>query len=76
MAKERTRQTDPPTHEEDPLLNVSEVGRQLGKAPATILNWIRDGLLNAVRGPSGLWSVRKSEVNKFLGGSALDKRVE
>lgn len=64
-------QLHPPTHEEDPILSLSEVGRQLGKTPTTISNWIRDGLLQAVRMPSGLFGVRKSAVNKFLVGTTL-----
>ena len=67
---------NPPTHEDDPILTISEVGRQLGKSAQTIARWCKDGLLSAIRQPSGLFGVRKSEVNKFLGGSALEKRVE
>jgi excisionase family DNA binding protein len=70
------RAVDPPTHAEDPILSASEVARQLGKVPQTILNWIKDGLLTAVRQPGGRLCVRKSEVNKFLGGSALNQRVK
>jgi excisionase family DNA binding protein len=68
--------SNPPTHEDDPILTISEVGRQLGKSPQTIARWCRDGLLAAVRLPSSLFGIRKSEVNKFLGGSAIEKRVE
>ena len=68
-------ETDPPTHEEDPVLCVTEVGRQLGKSHGTISQWCRDGLLVAVRMPGGRWGVRKSEVNRFLGGSALGGQV-
>lgn len=67
---------NPPTYEEDPILNPNEVARQLGKHRNTILNWINDGLLVAIKGPSGLWGVRKSQINKFLGGSALNTRVQ
>lgn len=78
VAKKRLEQdeNDPPTHQEDPILTLSEVGRQLGKSFDTINRWCRDGLLQYVRMPSGLFGVRKSEVNKFLGGSALDERLK
>lgn len=75
MAKTKESAASPPTHEEDPLMNLSEVARALGKTPPTIFRWVTDGLLVAVRQPSGLWAVRRSEVNRFLGGSALHKQV-
>ena len=67
--------SQPPTAEEDPFLSLSEVARRLGKHPETIRRWCIDGLLKAVRTPSGLLTVRRSVVNQFLGGSALEKRV-
>jgi len=70
MTKSRTK--DPPTHAEDPILSLAEVGRQIGKSHQTIGRWVKDGLLAAIRTPNGLVGVRKSEVNKFLGSSALD----
>jgi predicted site-specific integrase-resolvase len=72
---EAVERLDPPTHEEDPILNLTEVARQLGKHPTTIKQWCIDGLLIAIKLPSGLYGVRKSEVNKFLGGSALQQQV-
>lgn len=76
MSKAEKKTATPPTHKEDPLLTLTEVARQLGVTPQTISRWVADGLLVAIRQPSGLWKVRKSEVNNFLGGSALSKRVE
>lgn len=66
---------NPPTHEQDPLLSPSEVARALGKHPNTIYQWIRDGLLDAIRHPSGRVVVRRSVVNKLLTNSALDQQV-
>lgn len=63
--------SDKPTHQEDPFLTLSEVGKQMGKHHTTIGSYIKDGLLNAVRSPSKLPMVRQSEVDRFLGGSAL-----
>ena len=62
------------THEDDPILTMSEVARRVGKSPQTVARWIHDGLLRAIRHPSGLPGIRQSEVNKFLGGSALPVR--
>jgi hypothetical protein len=78
-ARKQDHQTDDQdvaTHADDPILTPSEVGRQIGKVPQTVLNWIRDGLLPAVKMPTGLWGVRKSEVNKLLAGSSLQQRVQ
>ena len=66
----------PPTHDADPFLSMSEVARQLGKHPSTIGRWVQDGLLKAVRQPSGIPAIRRSEVNAFLGSSALEKQVK
>jgi len=70
-----TQGNNPPTHDEDPLLTISEVARQIGKHPSTISRWVSDGLLQAIRMPSGLPAVRKSDLNAFLGSSAIGKQV-
>ena len=64
------------TKSNDELLTLSDVARHLGRTHTTIRRWIDDGLLQCVKLPSGLRAVRKSEVNKFLEGSALDVRLE
>lgn len=69
MSKLRTATVD----EADAPLNLSEVARLCGKTQPTIKRWIIDGLLTAIRMPSGLYGVRRSEIQKFLGGSALGK---
>lgn len=77
--QETVKDVDQPlTHEEDPILTLSEVGRQLGKHHTTIARWCHDGLLKALRIPGtvNIWGVRKSEVNKFLGASALDVQIK
>lgn len=73
MADKKTGSGDngPPSHEEDPLLTLSEVGRQLGKSPQTVGRWCQEKLLEFVRLPSGLIAIRQSVVDKFLGGTAL-----
>lgn len=75
MSKLKNQTDELPTHADDPFLTLTEVARQLGKHPSTIGRWVQDGLLIAVRQPSGLFSIRKSEVNRFLGGSALKKEL-
>ncbi len=72
------KKTEPLTDEEDPILNVSEVGRQLGIHRSTVWRWAKTGLLEAIRMPSNHVGVRKSEVNKILAASAFfkDKQVK
>lgn len=63
----------PPSHEDDPLMSLSEVGAYVGKSPQTIARWIQDGLLEAVRvGP--LFKIRRSVLARFMGGTALQSR--
>lgn len=78
MSKAKHDRQDPPTHQEDPILKLAEVARQLGRSPQTIARWCQDGLLKALPHPDGfgILGVRKSEVNKFLGASALATQVE
>lgn len=64
-----------PTHSDDAILSLAEVARQLGKSPQTVARWARDGLITMIRMPSNMPGVRQSEVNKFLGGSALNTSV-
>lgn len=59
---------------EDSILTMTECARRAGKHPATIKRWIWDGLLKAVRHPSGILGIRESEFNKFYGNCALAAR--
>ncbi len=72
------KKSDPLTHEEDPFLSCSEVGRQINVHRTTIWRWATTGLLEAVRMPGNRICVRKSEVNKILKASAFfsDKQVK
>lgn len=56
----------PATHKDDPLLNLSEAARRIGKAQPTVRRWIAEGLMKAIRLPSGLFAVRESAVNDIL----------
>lgn len=75
LATKTTAEQSPPTHKEDPLLTITEVAERLGKSHTTIRRWIDDGLLPAVRMPSGLFNVRQSEANRFLETTTLTARV-
>ncbi len=68
MAKRKAAADDtaPKTHQEDPLLTMSEVARRIGKHPSTIRRWVDDGLLTAVRLPSGLPAVRESQILQLM----------
>ena len=69
------REPDPPTHEDDPFVTLAEVGRQIGMSQQTVKRWVLSKLIEAHARPSGLWSVRQSEINKFLRGTNLNKQV-
>jgi len=56
---------------DDPLISLSEVSRMCNKSVTTIKRWCNDGLLRFRRMPSGLFVIRTSEVEKFIGGSGL-----
>lgn len=56
---------------EEEMLNLADVGRMVGRTAQTVGRWCNDGLLNCRRLPSGLRVVPRSEVEKFIGGSAL-----
>lgn len=61
MAKLRT--TDRPA---DRILTFSEIARRIGKSPSTVRRWAHEGLLPAVRQPSGLLGVTENTYRKFF----------
>ena len=71
MAKRRSVKGKELTHEDDPLLTCSVVGKMCGKHRSTIGLWVKQGLLPAIKLPSGVPAIRLSDVDKFLGSSAL-----
>lgn len=80
-AKQRTggASTKRPIHkhnEEEVPIGVCEVARQLGKSPQTITRWIKDGLLEAIRLPSGMWGVKRKTLNSILRLTPINKQVE
>jgi len=70
MGKQEKKDNFTP-HAEDPMLSLAEAGRLVGRSAGSIKNWIKDGLLRAVRDPSGLSRIRQSELEKFYGATAL-----
>lgn len=72
----RMRKAEDEREHIDPPLTLSEVARRVNKTPQTVRRWIHDGLLKAIRLPSGLFGVKKSEVEKFIGASALAVKDE
>lgn len=67
MGKKRATQAnngDQPFGEDNPLLNLTEVGKMCNKTRQTIASWVRDGLIPAVRGPAGTTLIKRSDVYK------------
>jgi len=66
-----------PTHKEDEILTPNEVGAMVRKSGNTIRQWIKDGLLEAIKYPGrvGQFGVRKSEAMKLISNSALADKV-
>jgi excisionase family DNA binding protein len=62
------------THEKDPLLTLSAVGRALGRHHDSIKRMIDDGFLRATR-VGKLLKVRKSDVAKILNASTFDDQT-
>lgn len=62
-------------HRLDPLLNLSEAGRLIGRSPTCIRKWIESGILEAVRG-SGMINrrVRKSDLIAVSGVAAFARK--
>ncbi len=61
-------------HSEDPLLSCAECGLLVGKTRKTVLRWIEEGLLRTVADPSGRRRVRKSELARWYGATALSDK--
>jgi hypothetical protein len=59
------------SHAEDPFLSYTEAGDLVGRSNSTIRRWVEDGLLRKVEDPSGCPRIRKSELTRFYGASAL-----
>ncbi len=57
--------------QEDPWLTLAEIAEELRMSPATIRSWISNGTLQATRAGRRKWLVRRSELDRMLGGQDL-----
>ena len=53
------------------LLGYAEVGRMFNKSPQTIRRWVLDGLIPAVRLPTGVYQMRRDAVMSFFSGTPI-----
>ena len=58
-------------HCDDPFLSMDECGLLVGRTRQTIRKWCDEGLIRAIRDPGGYRRVRKSELVRFYGATAL-----
>lgn len=62
-------------HRLDPLLNLAEAGRLIGRSPTCIRKWIDSGILEAVRGHGAInRRVRKSDLIAVSGVAAFARK--
>lgn len=71
--KQETKSDELVSHFEDPLLTLTECGLLIGKSRNTIARWADEGLIRTFRDPSNLRRVRRSELVKFYGATALSE---
>lgn len=50
----------------DELLTTGQVADLLSVTPQTIRRWCESGHLRAIRLPSGVWRVRRSDIDALL----------
>jgi excisionase family DNA binding protein len=60
-----------PDAQDDPWLTLAEIADELRMSPATIRSWISKGTLRAMRAGQRKWLVRRSELDRMLGGRDL-----
>ncbi|OYT30795.1 MAG: hypothetical protein B6U94_05345 [Thermofilum sp. ex4484_79] len=53
------------------MLRSGEVARILGVDRHTVVKWIKEGRIRAVKLPSGRYRIPESEVKKILGGRSV-----
>jgi excisionase family DNA binding protein len=60
--------------EEEPMLTVEQVAKQVQAHPKTVRKWLREGRLHGIR-PGGDklgWRIAPTEVRRFLGTSQIE----
>ncbi len=51
---------------EKEMLSVREVAKLFGVSEVTVRQWLYEGKLAAIKTPTGLWRIPRSEVEKYL----------
>lgn len=64
--------------DDNPIVSLSEIGRQIGRSYMTVRNWgARDKLLKLERtSDNRVLGVRLKEINRFLSGSQIKVKVK
>ena len=57
-----------------PLLTARDVAERLGVSAETVLRWVRDGKLPAIKLPGGAIRVREDEIEAWLKERATPQR--
>jgi len=58
---------------EEPLMTPAEVAAMFRVAPKTVMRWVKEGRLTAVRTPGGHRRFREPEVRALLAGEGGDR---
>ena len=69
-AKRSSNNKKPPVLD-DPLMSCREAGMLVNRSHTTIIRWINEGLLRCERDPSGSRRIRRSELVRFYGATAM-----
>lgn len=57
------------------LLNTDQAAVTLGRSKTTVLNWIRSGILSAVRGEDGRWYITEKDLDDAKAVMAERRRL-
>ena len=68
--KKKSIEKSLPSHEDDPLMTMTECGAYVGKSRQTITRLCSEGWIKHMRKPGSInvWLVRKSDLLEFLSG--------
>lgn len=68
----RARKTLTPEEQAEHWLLPSEAGMLLGVDGRTVLRWVKDGRLPAIRTPGGQHRLKRSDINAYLERNTTD----